>query len=491
MANDELGDQAVVPSLALGDPHEDLSLWARRGAFIAALIIPPALYVLFVTHYATNVLLFDDWNMAPFLHSALSGHFSWGALWSQYGEPRIPLTRGVFLVFASLGNFDARGPIFLSAFLLIAGYGALLGMAWRYLGDLRALLVLALGVVWFSLAAVQSALFAFEVGWYFVIAGSMGMLAALVVPRSHRAMWLGVAIAMAVIASLGFIQGFIAWPLGLVCLVWSHPRRSSVVAWVMAAIATAAVYLIGYSSKATSCSPSFGCTPTSVVGHPLLAFRWFVILLGNTIPGQYVHTGAGQVAHVGIVRYEAVGGLFLAAAVFVIVQSVRRRSDETIPVPMLLVLFGLLFDAVITWGRIGSGLTGPVIDNRYGMGNLVLLTGIVLYGAGRLQARDGLRGVHRFALAVVLISVVLIQAAVSTAVGITAARTTDSFLRSGARVVANIDRIPVSERSCELLYFVIPEAYIDDARAAHLAELGDPYEALRREGPPPLLAECR
>lgn len=454
----------------------------------AAVALPPVLYLVFVVHYSVNGLLFDDWNLAPFLHASLNGHFSWGALWSQYAQPRIPITRAVFLAFASIGSFDVRGPIILSALLLVGGYGALLALAWRYLGQLRPVPVLALGVVWFSLATVQAALFAFEVGWYVVIGGAMAMLAALVVPTSRRRVWFVAAIVLAVISTLGFIQGFVAWPVGLVCLLWFHPRRAEVVVWLLAAAATTGIYLIGYNFHLNSCAPIFGCRPESALAHPWTVFRWLLDLLGNALPQQFMSKPGAPPVHFDGAQPVVVGLLVLGAAAFVVVQSVRRRSEERSPVPMLLVLFGFLFDASIALGRFGEGLPGTFISNRYGMGTVVLLTGVVLYGCGRLL--DSNRGRVASVGLLALAAAVVIQVIVSTSVGITAAQDTDLFVQGGARVVVNVDRMPAASRDCALHIFLIPAGEIPVARAVRMGEFGAPYQALRRQGPPRIPKKC-
>jgi hypothetical protein len=471
-------------------PGEQAVGKSPRWGLVGAAIIPPVLYLVFIFHYAVNALLFDDWNLAPFLHASLNGHFSWGAVWSQYGQPRIPITRIVFLAFASIGSFDVRGPIILSALLLVGGYGALLALAWRYLGRLEPLAVLALGVVWFSLSAVQAALFAFEVGWYVVIAGSVGMLAALVVPLSRRRFWFVVAIVLALISTLGFIQGFVAWPVGLVCLLWFHPRRAEVVGWLVAAAGTAGIYLIGYNFHLTSCAPLFGCRPESPLDHLWTAFRWFIDLLGNTFPQQFVWRSGSPPTHFDGARPVVAGLLLLGTTVFIVIQSTRHRDEERLPVPMLFVLFGLLYDASITWGRFGEGLSGTFISNRYGMGNLMLLTGVVLYGYRRLRdpvSRSLLTSVALIALAVGI----TVQVVVSTTVGITAAQDTDLFVQGGARFAVNVERIPAASRDCEFLSYIIPPGEIPDARSVRMGEFGGPYQALRREGPPPVLKDCR
>ena len=71
---------------------------------VAAICVTPILYLIFILHFTSDGLL-CDWRMVPFLHSALHGHLSWGQLWSQYGEPRLPLVRLDLLIVAKATQF--------------------------------------------------------------------------------------------------------------------------------------------------------------------------------------------------------------------------------------------------------------------------------------------------------------------------------------------------------------------------------------------------
>ena len=48
------------------------------------------------------------------------------------------------------------------------------------------------------------------------------------------------------------------------------------------------------------------------------------------------------------------------------------------PLPLLLIVFSLLFDVIVTIGRVGTGASGAVSNNRYNIANLILLTGVFL-----------------------------------------------------------------------------------------------------------------
>lgn len=473
---------------------------------VAAVCVTPILYLIFILHFTSDGLLFDDWRMVPFLHSALHGHFSWGQLWSQYGEPRLPLVRLDLLIFAKATQLDTRWSILFSAAVLIASYGLLLKLFRKYLGRrLTPIPVLIIGALWFSLADTQSALLAFEVGWYLVVFGFIGMLFSLLIPQRGRNGWLLVAMVAAVIATFGAIQGFVVWPIGAVAIFWCQPKSRRMLvelgAWIGSFLITVAIYLVGYNFSLTSCYPDFGCRPTSVLAHPFSAVRFFVVLIGNVIPGSFTSNQPGTYLGqppASVLRFEIVGALLLAVSVVIIFRSIRDRSTrEPLPLPLLLIGLSFLFDATIVWGRLGEGASGSVISNRYVMPNIVLLTAIMMYVFAhmpplRLPASGGgwTSVATRISLLVLAVLVVL-QIMVATTVGLTAGRDTQAFVVDGARVAVNLDSIPSGYRDCELTHYLIPPSDVSDASVDHLGEFAPGVEAHYRSlGVPPLLLAC-
>ena len=196
---------------------------------IATASVAPILYLVFIDRYATNSFYGDDWSVAPMIRSALSDHVSLGQLWAQYNESRLFVGNTIDVLFGFFDRFDLRSVMFLSAVLFIASYTVLLALFRRYLGTrLTPIPVLVVGLTWFSLADVQNSLWAFQVSWYLTVLFFVLVLCALQVPDSRRGLWFAVAVMAAIAASLSTVQGFLCWPLGAICIVWSQPwaRRS-------------------------------------------------------------------------------------------------------------------------------------------------------------------------------------------------------------------------------------------------------------------------
>ena len=374
-----------VPAYSDGSARRRALRWTARHntpLTIVAAGLVPILYLVFIGSYAVNSFQADDWSLVPLVHAALHGGLSLGQLWQQHNESRLLVGNVIDVLFGFTDRLDARAIIFFSAGVFIAAYVCLLMLARKYLPTrLTPITVVTIGVLWFSLADIQNILWAFQVSWYLTVFFFVAMLYSLLVPERRRVLWFAAAVLLAVASSLSTVQGFISWPIGAICILWPGPSRrgrSEIAIWFGTMLGAVAAYLPGYRfNQGNTCVAAARCTTSFELHHPLTSASFFFALIGNVIPGPI----AGFSAHLASpARFVVVGLALFAAALFVLVQSWRlRASAEALPLPALLVVFGLLFDLTIAVGRSGSGIAEAVTFNRYVMANLILLTGIVLY----------------------------------------------------------------------------------------------------------------
>jgi len=417
---------------------------ARTIGVVVGAGIPAGLYLLFVFRYSVDVPYSDDWSLVPLIHSALHGYVSMSALWSQYADTRLLVPKLVFVGFGLYDSLNEKSIILFSAVLLVASYCLILLLLRSYLTKpLTFLPVLAVGIVWFSLVDVENALWSFQLAWYLATFFSVVMMYCLLAPHRHRAVFLALGILAAVAASYSIVQGFIVWPVGLLCLLWSRPwkRRTyyRAAAWSAVAVATTAIYLPGFDTANVECPQTPSCATSYAFLHPVLLGKYMMLLIGNVVPLWYYSVHLAMIEFVGLVICIVAG--------FVVVQSMREHRN---PLPAVLIIFGLLFDLLITTGRIGEGLP-LALSSRFTMPNLILLVGIVTYACDHLWAfrfrRVGLG---------LLGGLLVAQCVMATQFGLASARVTHQRHETDARVVVNLNRIPVAQRGCDLAVDVFP-----------------------------------
>lgn len=432
------GEQ-LPPSVAGPGPTEP-----RLLAPIAAAVIA-GLYLLYLAHFSTNFPIADEWSVVRLVHVALHGHLTWKILWAQHFESRMLFPNLIFVAAGFVDRYDLRAIILLAGLLLIASYVLLLVLTGRYLGRrLTVLPTMLLGIVWFSLADVQNALWGFQVAWYLVLFCFIAVLYLLLVSGLPRAVALILTVAAAVVASYSSDQGLLLWPVGLLVLLWGTPwtRRTYAEAavWVLATLTTIWFYLWRFNLDDSIGLCGRKCTLGFEIHHPWQVVSYTLRLVGSVVPTK---TSADTVA------YELLGLGLLVAACFVIVQSIReRRNQRRIPLPLALITFALLFDVLIVIGRSGGGYHG---QSEYVMPQLVLLSALVVYGAAHAHfvpwPPDRTERVAALGYLTVIVVVVL-QFLTATNWGFATGSRIQRSTVLEARLAVNFSDIPASEQQC-------------------------------------------
>ena len=182
-----------------------------------------------------------------------------------------------------------------SASLFTASYVFLLMMYRRTAGGwLGPIEVIVVGLIWFSLADWENALWGFQMAWYLTLFFVMAMLLVLS-GRRVTPLGLTAAVVLAAAASLCTVQGLLAWPLGLLCLFWRLEGRGRWLSyggpWATAGVATAAIYFWHYNFHA----PSGGAGAGSAIFQPATLVEYLLAEMGNVFPGTY----SGRAARMG------------------------------------------------------------------------------------------------------------------------------------------------------------------------------------------------
>jgi hypothetical protein len=437
------GDSELEQRTSLVGSRERLRSWSvPLTVFLLA-----ALYLVFVLTYSVDVPRDDDGGTVLLIHSALHGQFSFSYFWSQHLESRIFVLNLIFLAVGYLDHLDLRTVMILSALILVGAFLLLLRLFRIYLDrPLTALPVLLVGLVWFSLIDVTNALWAFQVAWYVVLFCLIVIPYLLLASRWPRTLNVALAIVAAVVATFSALQGVIAWPEGLLLLLWATPsvRRTiiEVSCWLLACALSGVAFLHGYIVSAATglCPPAHDCTLGYSLEHPVSLARFIFVLVGESF-----RTFHG----LSTLSYEVIGVILLFLAAVVIVESIRemRTGGSRIPLPITLVGLGLLFDVVIALGRLGFGDTAT---GQYAMPQTLLLAGLIIFAVSRVPSGGGAQALSGFALlgysAIVII--VIAQTATATDFGLREANVIKQSAVLQARLDVNFSRIPASEDEC-------------------------------------------
>ncbi len=410
--------------------------------------------------------------MIPVVHGALHGHLSWGQLWSQYGDRRLVMSRLVYVAFGLIDHMNEKLIIISGALLLIASFALLLPLFRAYLAKrLTFLPVFILSMIWFSLADVQNSLWGFQIAWYLTTFFLMSMIFFLLRRPCNPSLCVAIAIAAAIAGSLSDIVGFTLWPIGLICVIWRSPwgRRTyyEIGIWISAALIAVAIYFHGYRSATTLCIPASACSLTFGPSHPVLLAKFFFLIVGNVVPtaaskAQYNWAAPYQPHALG--AHQLLGVIICIAGAYVVVQMIRERRWQMSPLPLVLIVFAVLFDLDIALARVGQGLLSAVqYGDRYALPNVVMIVGIAVYGWSRIiserpgESRSSIdrRRLLRGLGICVLSALVAAQLGLTTYFGVIEGSISQQERVVAARIAVNLDQSPAGERPCYLGGYLI------------------------------------
>src|SRR5437763_8140325 len=109
----------AIPERIFGLGHwlDARALRNRAMAFILiwmVALIPMLRLTYLVRHYAVEVPTLDDWEMAPLIIQAHTGHLHWAEIFAQQQEARTVLPKLIFILSAAGGHWDVRDQMMLS-----------------------------------------------------------------------------------------------------------------------------------------------------------------------------------------------------------------------------------------------------------------------------------------------------------------------------------------------------------------------------------------
>jgi hypothetical protein len=357
-----MADMSIDAPVQIPLPSESpVSNWWSRlisGATLFGFAIPAVVYLWMIHAYGVNVIQLDQWSDVALIDHAYSGTLQFSTLWAQHNENRIFFPDLIVLALAYTTHLNVVTEEYLSAFMLFGATALVICAHKRRSPDRRWIWYCPVAFLLLSLAQAGNALWGFQMAWYLVL---FTTALALFLLDQEPLRWplLGGAIAVAVIASFSSLQGLLVWPAGLLLIYLRRRSGHLAVTWVGAAVVTAAIYSVGFNFNTTR-SPGAG---------PAALLTYFVRLVGDVV----------DVARPGAL-VTLFGSVLAVAAIWTLLRFTLGRRTDTggRPFALSLILFGLLFSAVITDGR--AGYTGSLSnsESRYTVFVIFVLVGLYL-----------------------------------------------------------------------------------------------------------------
>ncbi len=447
--------------------------------------LPVVMYIVFLQHYQVNAMWQDQWDDVPVIRQSFLHFPDWSSLWVQHVDNRVFFPNLIVVALAHTVHYNITVEEYISAFMLFASTALFIWAHRRRSPQTPLLFYCPVAFLTLTLAQWQNTIWGFQMAWYLVLLSLALTIALLDWPKLAWPIF-ALSILAAVVGSFSSIQGLLIWPVGLVLLY--HRRRPlwTVVVWVLAAAATAAFYFHNFKS-----SKAFDPNAT-VLKAPWDAVKFFIFALGDIVGVQVTKP---LEANPWVMAF---GVVILVLAVLVLIRwGLRRDEHSAVPIGIALILYGLLFDALITQGRLYL-LYEAAAQSRYTTNDVLVLAGIYLTALDRslsrrsvavrseTQAAGGSRQllawarrrvdqIDRIPLRQIALAAIALQIILSVSFSFSPARKFHGQQVQAAVVARNIDHEPAGVVEIDL-YFVRRASWLREQtqflRDHHLSQFG-------------------
>jgi hypothetical protein len=491
----ELQDDGSDAADSLSVPTESTSLgpWqvgkldprVVKVLTVIGFAVPVAVYIVFLQHYQVNSMWQDQWDDVPVIRQSFLHFPDWSSLWAQHVDNRVFFPNLIVIVLAHTVRYNITVEEYLSAFMLFASTALLIWCHKRRSPHTPLLFYCPVAFLTLTLAQWQNTIWGFQMAWYLVLLSLALAIALLDRPRFGWPIF-AVAILAAVVGSYSSLQGILIWPVGLVLLCQRRRPVQAIIVWVIAATATIVLYFHHFTS-----SKVFNPNET-ILKAPEAAVRFFVFALGDIVGLQEKNP---QQSNAWVMAF---GVVILVLAVLVLIRwGLRRDEVSAAPIGIALIVYGLLFDALITQGRLFL-LFFAASASRYTTNDVLVVVGFYLTVLDRTSSRQRVAGrslaknagrpqrtlawvrghidqIDRIPLRQIALVAIVIQVVFSVGLSFSGARQLHDREVQALTVTRNIDHEPAGVAELDL-YFVRKAKWLREQtqflREHHLSQFG-------------------
>jgi hypothetical protein len=393
--------------------------------------LPVAAYFWFIAHYGVNTIYADQWYNI----SLVGHHLSFSALWAQHSEHRMLVPNLIVVLLAHTTHLNIVFEEWLSGLIFCGAIGLFVLADRRTHRSTPWLFYCPVAILLLSFVQGSSTLFGFQLAWYLAI--GMFAMALFLLDAADLTMpaFVG-AFFVAVIGSFSAFEGLFIWPIGLLVLYRRGASRHRMLAWVVGAFVTGAVYFHNYRWQSNS----------YWYAHPAQTIKFFFLAIGDIVGAQFGNSGNLAVLFLGVV-------IFALACWVIVDYGVRRGEHGGGSIGVSLVCFGLLFAVTFAVGRVNGGLSFAS-ESQYTTFDLMTLAGCYMALLNRPAYRPD-AGPPRWAalpvLRLVVAGAALLQIVLGTVNGLATGWQSHNYQISMSDITANVDRAPDSLVERELL----------------------------------------
>jgi hypothetical protein len=343
--------------------REDLS-WPLLAWTILVVGIAVWIVASYIQHASVDVVSSDTWQYLPMIDGFLSGSFDPSEILKAHNQNRTAILVGVLLGSARFDNFNQKDMAYLNILFVsitLANVLYILYLLFRGRTLAKAAMMLVSSVVLLSLVQWENFLLSINLTFFSTVAFSVTsiVLVAVFLHEQQTQMTALILFALAVatseLALLSMGGGIAVWAvnlvqIGLATVLLQVRAFAALLAYLAIAIVSISAYLWGLEA---------GGDLWFLLSHPLESLAYFIIGIGNSIVGWF--------SNGPVFWLDFLVGFFLNLVfLFVFAHFARLplHEQKRSLVLISLILFGLLEQVLITYGRLPLSFSSSALS-RY------------------------------------------------------------------------------------------------------------------------------
>lgn len=334
----------------------------RNKIFFYLLYFAPfIIYELFIMTYGVNVFYWDEVDtIIGLLKDYVNHSLSLASLWQQHNEHRIFFPSMIEVVILSLTHANVKAEMYFSSFLIL-GVAIILLLYGAVFRKINPIFFLPVPFILFDPIQWENSLWGFQLIFFLVIFSFVVSISFLHLSISSKSTFIVPSILFASIGSFSALQGLLTWLIGGIAIIITLKSQRTTrifligVFWILSTLASFYLYFHGWHH------PGYHPSILYPISHPRQSATYFLASVGNSL-------GAN-------LTISCVFGIILLLGYSLALK--RTLLHRELFFPACLILFALLFDAMITFGRSGFG-PGQALSSRYTSFNLLGIAGLYI-----------------------------------------------------------------------------------------------------------------
>lgn len=323
-------------------------------------------YFLFIYKFGTNVPFWDEWELIFLFEKFYYGQINWlNIVFHKHNEHIIGFSF-IFMVIEYL--FTDVNIKFLQYFNGLLQIIAFL-LAINFMEDgikkyYKYYWIVLIGFCFFSLSQYQNMLWGFQTAWFLISILLILVIRILFDIENKKPVIFFIAILLSIFATLTSGQGLLIWPVGFFVLLANSNynlklslKSNYAKYWILCSIGGIMAYYLG--------SPDSYRGILKISGIPIQ--QSLIIFIGLF----------GSIFGFSSIKITFSLGIVILVCMFYVIYKIYLSENRKIYIiPLSLILYGFLFNILISLSRSQYGL-GVMVDSHYSAYNLLVLSGIV------------------------------------------------------------------------------------------------------------------